>query len=343
MKTINLLLVVLLLVAGINSPIFAEISNVNIYNKRIPTKSAEIDASLYLTVYEPADSAKHPAIVMCPGSWEYGDAWNLYFPPFTPEFIASQGFVAVVWDPRGSFMVNPSGGPLMSLDPKDYGIGRSDPSVPPSIIMLNKTLINDLYDVITFANNMDNVIENKITLMGFSHGATYPIIEKAVKKDKRVSTIISIEPIGDESSMVDLLIGNVPIIGDALVNLSSSIPENVYDILWELLKNSPLQIMGLATKYINDIDCPLVVVQSEQYHAAVSAAIFGGQATSPGVSLYNAATNVPYKLLNRNSENAAADELIDFFPSPIWNDGELFCDYFVDYVKPVILQYSGNY
>jgi len=73
MKTINLLIVALLLATGINSTIFAEISNVNIYNKRIPTKSAEIDASLYLTVYEPADNAIHPAIVMCPGSWEYGD------------------------------------------------------------------------------------------------------------------------------------------------------------------------------------------------------------------------------------------------------------------------------
>jgi hypothetical protein len=343
MRKVYLMLFVLILLGNFVIPVCAETSDVKISHKRISTKSADSRGSLYLTIYEPTDNQNHPAFVICPGSWEDSEAWDLYFPPFSREFIAKQGFVVVGWDPRGSFMANPASmGVPTSLDPEKYGIGRSFPPYPPSILMLNETLIDDLYDVITYASNLKSVLPNKITLMGFSHGATYPIIEKSVKKDRRVSTIVSIEPIGDEASLVDMIIGNVPVVGDMAVGAASLIPENLYDrVLWEPLKNIPPHIMGLATSYIDGVNCPLIVMQSEQFHASFTAPIFGGECKLPGVSLYNSATKVPYKRLNRNPVNASGDELTDFFPSPIWNDGDLFTDYFINYIKPVVLRYAG--
>ena len=182
-----------------------------------------------------------------------------------------------------------------------------------------------------------NVKKNNITLMGFSHGATYPVVENVVKKDKRVSALVLIEPIGDESSLVDMLAGNIPVAGDIFVTASKFVPENIYDrLLWEPLKQVPPHIMGLATKYAADISIPVIIIQSEQFHASVTAPIFGGECTSPGVTLYTLLVNAPYKRLNRNTPNANANDLYDFFPSPIWEDGELFCDYFVNDIKPVI-------
>ena len=322
--------------------VYAENSDneLNIISKIIRTTSANLNASIYTKTYVPADNQKHPAIVMCPGSWEYSAAWDLYFPPFTPEFIAKQGFVVVTWDPRGSFMANPGGLDqlqFVTTDLSNYGIGRSFPPIPPSILMLNETLINDLYDVITYANNLDSVLKNKITLMGFSHGSTYPFIEKVYKNDKRVSSIVAIEPIGDESSLIDMLVGNLPVAGDALVTASKRVPENIYDrLLWEPLQQIPPHIMGLATKYAAAVRIPVIVIQSEQFHASVTAPIFGGECTSPGVTLYASLINVPYKRLNRNTPDAEVDELYDFFPAPIWEDGELFCDYFINDIKPII-------
>jgi pimeloyl-ACP methyl ester carboxylesterase len=311
-------------------------SQFNIITKRVKSTSANINASLYTKTYIPSDNQKHPAIVMCPGSWEYSAAWELYYPPFTPEFIAKENFVVVTWDPRGSFMANP-GAPSISLDPNKYGIGKSYPPYPPSIIMLNETIVDDLYDIITYTNSLDNVEKNKITVMGFSHGATYPVIEKAVKNDTRISSLVLIEPIGDESSVVDMLVGNVPVVGDTLVNLSKTIPESVYEsLLWRPLYILPPHIMGLATKYAGEIKIPVIVIQSEQFHASITAPIFGGECTSPGVTLYASLTNSPYKRLNKNEPNTNVSNLTDFFPSPIWNDGDLFCDYFVNYIEPII-------
>jgi pimeloyl-ACP methyl ester carboxylesterase len=319
-----------------------QVKGLNVFSKRIRTTSANINALLYIKVYEPKDNQKYPAIVMCPGSWEYSEAWFLYFPPFTPEFIANQGFVVVTWDPRGSFMANPGGLDqlqFVTTDIDKYGIGKTIPPFPPSILMLNETLINDLYDVITYTNSLDSVLKNKTTIIGFSHGATYPVIEKAVKKDKRVASLVLIEPIGDESSAVDMLVGNIPYIGDPLVYASKSIPEKTYNrFLWDPLKKFPPHIMGLATKYAADIKIPVIVIQSEQFHASVSAPIFGGECTSPGVTLYESLINTPYKRLNRNTPNADINDLYDFFPSPIWEDGELFCDFFINDIKPIISQ-----
>jgi len=157
------------------------------------------------------------------------------------------------------------------------------------------------------------------------------------KTDERVSALVLIEPIGDESSVVDMVVGNIPNIGDTLVNVSKAIPENVYDrILWEPLKNLPVPILGLATEYASGITIPVFVIQTEQFHASITAPIFGGECTSPGVTLYTSLTNTPYKKLNRNAPNADISEIYDFFPAPIWDDGELFCEYFTNEIKPVI-------
>jgi pimeloyl-ACP methyl ester carboxylesterase len=313
-------------------------SQLNIITKRVKATTANLKASIYTKTYVPADNQKHRAIVMCPGSWEYSAAWEFYYPPFTPEFIAKQGFIVVTWDPRGSFMANP-GPSTEPLNPKAYGIGKSFPPYPPEILMLNETIIDDLYDVITYANSLDRVRKNKITVMGFSHGATYPVTEKVIKKDKRVSSLVLIEPIGDESSLVDMLVGNVPVVGDALVNISKAIPENVYEsLLWRPLYIIPPHITGLATKYAKDIKIPVIIIQSEQFHASLTAPIFGGKSTSQGVTLYASLTNTPYKQLNRNAANADINNLVDFFPAPIWEDGELFCDYFINDIIPVITQ-----
>ena len=317
-----------------------QVNELNIYSERINAISADVNAKIYTKIYEPADNKKHPVIVMCPGSWEYSAAWDLYFPPFTPEFIAKEGFVVVTWDPRGSFMANPGGLDqlqFITADLSNYGIGKTTPPFPPSILMLNETLIDDLYDVITYANSLDSAYKNNITLMGFSHGATYPIIEKVTKIDERVSALVLIEPIGDESSLVDMVAGNIPNIGDTLVNISKAIPENIYDrMLWEPLENLPVPIIGLATKYASNITVPVFVIQTEQFHASFTAPIFGGECTSPGVTLYESLTNTPYKKLNRNAPNAGISEIYDFFPAPIWNDGELFCGYFINEIEPVI-------
>lgn len=333
----NLLFLYIIFIIFTTAYAKGQVNELNIYSERIEAISANINAKIYTKIYEPIDNEKHPAIVMCPGSWEYSAAWDLYFPPFTPEFIAKEGFVVVTWDPRGSFIANPGGSDELQFDLSNYGIGRSTPPFPPSILMLNETLIDDLYDVITYANSLDRAQKNNITIIGFSHGATYPIIEKVTKTDERVSALVLIEPIGDESSVVDMVVGNIPNIGDTLVNVSKAIPENVYDrILWEPLKNLPVPILGLATEYASGITIPVFVIQTEQFHASITAPIFGGECTSPGVTLYTSLTNTPYKKLNRNAPNADISEIYDFFPAPIWDDGELFCEYFTNEIKPVI-------
>ncbi|MDY7018041.1 MAG: hypothetical protein SVK44_07515 [Nitrospirota bacterium] len=72
--------------------------------QRIPTQGGGIKGELVVHVLKADPSPNAPVIVLCPGSWEYSKAWEVYFPPFTPEFLAKRGFVAVTWDPRGAFM-----------------------------------------------------------------------------------------------------------------------------------------------------------------------------------------------------------------------------------------------
>ncbi len=304
--------------------------------QRIPTQGGGIKGDLVVHVLEADPSPNAPVIVLCPGSWEYSKAWEVYFPPFTPEFLAKRGFVVVTWDPRGAFMLGAGAAtPQEFLEPNRYGLGASSP-FPPAVLMLSLTFVEDYERILSFTESLGGINKENISVVGFSHGATYPVIEKVLMADKRVKLIFSIEPVGDEASLVDMVVGPLPGVGPALTNLAGQVPEGVYErALWEPLEG--LGFVGLATNYAPKLDIPLFVVQGERFHASASGIINAGQCTLPGVSLYEAATNVPFKKLNRNPDNAPAGALTDFFPSPIWDDGKLLCEYFVNYVEPAIL------
>jgi hypothetical protein len=308
--------------------------------QRIPTQGGGNKGELVVHVLKANPSPNAPVIVLCPGSWEYSKAWEVYFPPFTPEFLAKRGFVVVTWDPRGAFMLGAGAQtPQEFLDPNRYGLGASSP-FPPALLMLSRTFVEDYERILSFTGSLEGIDKEKIAVVGFSHGATYPVIEKVLMGDKRVKLIFSIEPVGDEASLVNMILGPLPGVGPALTNLAGQVPEGVYErALWEPLEG--LGFVGLATQYASKLDVPLFIVQSERFHASVSGIVKAGQCTLPGVSLYEAATNVPFKKLNRNPDNAPAGALTDFFPSPIWYDGELLCDYFVNYVEPAVL--GGGY
>lgn len=310
--------------------------------QRIPTQGGGIKGELVVHVLKASPSPNAPVVVLCPGSWEYSKAWEVYFPPFTPEFLAKRGFVVVTWDPRGAFMFGAGAAtPQEFLEPNRYGLGASSP-FPPAVLMLSRTVVEDYERILSFTESLDGIDKEKIVVAGFSHGASYPVIEKVLMADKRVKLIFSIEPVGDEASLVNMAVSPLPGVGPALTNLAGQVPEGLYErALWEPLEG--LGFVGLPTHYASKLDIPLFVVQGERFHASVSGIINAGQCTLPGVSLYEAATNVPFKKLNRNPDNAPAGALTDFFPAPIWDDGELLCEYFVNYVEPAILGGSNAY
>jgi len=53
--------------------------------QRIPTQGGGIKGELVVHVLKAGPSPNAPVIVLCPGSWEYSKAWEVYFPPFTPD------------------------------------------------------------------------------------------------------------------------------------------------------------------------------------------------------------------------------------------------------------------
>jgi len=161
---------------------------------------------------------------MCPGSIEPASNWDFYFPPFTSQFLAERGFIVVLWGHRGSFTLPVLGGDPMVIshyfDPERYAIGKSS-RYPSAILMLSVYFVDDLERVIEYAyNEVPLVDKTNIGVVGFSHGATYPIIEQAVKQDDRVKLIYAIGPMGDEASLLDMVLGPVPVIGPAIVNIS---------------------------------------------------------------------------------------------------------------------------
>jgi len=303
------------------------------FETRIPTDGGDISGSLAIKVHQPVEEGRYPSFVMCPGSWEPSAAWNVYFKPFTPEFIASRGYVVISWDPRGSFMLYAGANEITDyLDPARYGIGDSSP-FPPAILMESTFFVEDLYNVITFANDLPKVREDEIGIIGFSHGASYPIIEKVMLNDDRVKLIVSIEPIGDEASLVAMLTSGIPVIEEVMQSLIRALPEKIFDLIWGLLR--VLKTVGLPSHYIEDLDCDLIVIQSTKYHASLGLST----CVEPGLTVYNGAVNSPYRRLNRNPPNIEIDqehlEDYDWFPAPIWGDGDLFCQYFIDCVKPL--------
>jgi hypothetical protein len=298
------------------------------FKTKISTNGGGIPGELALTVYQPTNRTKHRAFVMCPGSWEYGKAWDVYFPPFTPEFIAAQGYTVVTWDPRGTFMLATGWQELSDLfEPERYGVGHSS-LYPPSILPPDsKFVVEDLYNVITYTAALPGVKE--IGIIGFSHGASYPIIEKVTLDDDRIGLIIAIEPIGDETSLASMLS-----FGDSMISLVGTIPTRAFDVCWSALRI--FGVLGLPSHYINSLDCDLLVVQSLQYHASLSGLLGIGTCVDPGLFVYD---NAPgYRRLNRNLPGTEIDRTrlgdYDWFPAPIWEDGDLLCEYFMDCVEP---------
>jgi len=141
--------------------------------------------------------------------------------------------------------------------------------------------------------------------------------------DKRVKLIFSIEPMGDEASLVNMVVGPLPGVGPALTNMAGQVSEGVYErALWEPLEG--LGFVGLATNYAPKLDIPLFVVQGERFHASASGIINAGQCTLPGVSLYEAATNVPFKKLNRNPITHPQEPSLTSSPRPYGTMGSCF-------------------
>jgi len=299
-----------------------------VYKTKISTNGGGIPGELALTVYQPTNSTKHRAFVMCPGSWEYGKAWDVYFPPFTPEFIADQGYTVVTWDPRGTLMLAAGFHEFSDLfETERYGVGHSS-LCPPSILPLDsESVVEDLYNVITYTADLPGVEE--IGIIGFSYGASYPIIEKVALDDYRIRLIMAIEPIGDEESIASMLS-----LGDSMTSLVGMIPTRAFDVCWRALRI--FGVLGLPSHYINSLDCDLLIVQSLQYHASLSGLLGIGTCVDPGLFVYD---NAPgYHRLNRNPPGVDVDRTrlkdYDWFPAPIWEDGELLCQYFIDCVEP---------
>ena len=284
--------------------------------ERISTEGGGIKGELVVHVLKANPPSNAPVLVLCPGSWEYSKAWEVYFPPFTPEFLAKRGFVVVTWDPRGAFMFGAGAAkPQDFLELNRYGLGPSSP-FPPAVLMLTRTFVEDYERVLRFTDSLEGIDKEKIAVIGFSHGATYPVIEKVLMADKRVKLIFSIEPMGDEASLVDMVLGPLPGVGPALTNMAESVPEGLYEqALWKPLEG--LGFLGLATRYAPKLDIPLFIVQGARFHASVSGVLGVGKCTLPGVTLYEAAKNVPLKRLNRNPVNVPVEALSDFFPPPI--------------------------
>lgn len=312
---------------------------IEFYETIISTNGGGIPGRIALEVYQPKADGKFNAFVMCPGSWEPSEAWGVYFPPFTPEFIAGQGYVVICWDPRGSFMAGAAASEALDyLDPDRWGIGESS-IFPPAIMLMSEVFVEDLYEVITFANNLEKVKKDEIGIIGFSHGASYPIAEKVLMQDDRVKLIAAIEPLADERSLIAMATSSFPPVMDAATHLFNSIPHQLIDLIWSAL--SHLGIVGLPSHFIEDLDCDLIVVQSEQYHASLSGMLGLGSCREPGLTLYNSAVNARYRKLNRNPPGIAIDETnlddYDWFPSPLWDDGELLCQYFVECIEPRVV------
>jgi len=315
------------------------VPGIRTFTTRIGTDGGGIDGELCVTVYQPDDGKEHPAFVMCPGSWECGKAFDVYFTPFTPEFVASQGYTVVTWDPRGTFMLAAGlSKPGDLLERERYGIGRST-LCPPSIMPFDSEyVIEDLYNVITYASELPGVNEDRMGIIGFSYGASYPIIEKVALNDDRIDLILAIEPLGDEASLISLLTSIIPVVGEHIAALVRQIPGAVFDVLWRSLM--VFKTLGLPSHYIEDLDCDLMVVQSLRYHASLNGMLGIGICVDPGVFVYNHAKNAPYRRFNRNEPNIDIDldrfDEYDWFPAPLWDDGDLLCEYFVECVEPRI-------
>ena len=313
-------------------------SGISVEQFYIDTDGGGIEGKLYLTVFTPNITGNLPTLILCPGSVEPASNWDFYFPPFTPLFLAERGFKVVLWDPRGSFTLPVLGGDPTVIshyfDPERYAIGKSSP-YPPAVLMLSVFFVDDLEKVIEHTyEKLPSVDKNNIGIIGFSHGATYPLIEQAIYNDTRVKLIFAIEPMGDEASLVDMAVGTIPIVGNAAVNMADSIPQLVYDrALWEPLYNG-LGILGVATKYGDRVSCPVYIIQTEQYHVSLSVMIGIGECTSPGLSIYESLTNTTFKKFNNEPPNINVDEINNFFPAPIWYDGELLVEYFIENIEP---------
>jgi pimeloyl-ACP methyl ester carboxylesterase len=314
-------------------------TGIEVIEEDIPTDGGGVKGNLHLTIFKPAISGPLPTVILCPGSVEPASNWDFYFPPLTPQFFAKRGFMTVMWDPRGSFTMPPLGGALTlsnMLDTERYAVGESS-SYPSAILMLSKYFVDDLEKVITYTyNELSQVDVKNIAVTGFSHGATYPLIEQVIYNDNRVKLIFAIEPMGDETSLIDMFLGLLPGVGPALVDITEDIPQSLYDtILWEPLYNG-LGILGVATKYAAQISCPVFIIQSERYHASMSGTFNIAECKSPGLSMYAAITNSPFKKFNKEAANISVEEIKDFFPAPLWDDGQLLCDYFIEYIEPML-------
>jgi hypothetical protein len=314
-------------------------SGIRTFTTKIGTDGGGINGELFVTVYQPDDGKEHPAFVMCPGSWEYGKGFEVYFAPFTPEFVASQGYTVVTWDPRGTFMLAAGWSkPGDLLERERYGIGRST-LCPPSILPFDSEyVIEDLYNVITYASELPGVNEDRMGIIGFSYGASYPIIERVALNDDRIDLIVAIEPLGDEASLISLVTSIIPVVGEYIPALVRQIPGVVFDVLWSFLR--VFKTLGLPRHYLEDLDCDLMVVQSLRYHASLSGMLGIGTCVDPGVFVYDHAKNAPYRRFNRNEPNIDIDlerfDEYDWFPAPLWYDGDLLCEYFGECVEPRI-------
>ncbi|MDY7018042.1 MAG: hypothetical protein SVK44_07520 [Nitrospirota bacterium] len=89
--------------------------------------------------------------------------------------------------------------------------------------MLSRTFVEDYERILSFTESLEGINKENISVAGFSHGATYPVIEKVLMADKRVKLIFSIEPVGDEASLVNMVLGPLPGVGPALTNLAGQV------------------------------------------------------------------------------------------------------------------------
>ena len=317
-----------------------ESSGIEVFEEDIITNGGGIEGKLHLTIFRPSLQGPLPAIILCPGSVEPASNWDFYFPPLTPQFFAKRGFITILWDPRGSFTLPVLGGDPFVIshyfDSERYAIGESS-RFPSAILMLSKYFVDDLERVITYTyDELSGVDVNNIGVVGFSHGATYPLIEQAIYNDNRIKLIYAIEPMGDEASLIDMFFNPMPGIGPLLVNTAENIPQSLYEtFLWEPLYNG-LGILGVATKYADRVSCPVFIIQSERYHASMSGTLRIGECKSPGLTMYSSITNSPFKKFNREPANIPVKEIEDFFPAPLWDDGQLLCDYFIEYIEPML-------
>ncbi|PKK85358.1 MAG: hypothetical protein CVT48_05715 [Thermoplasmata archaeon HGW-Thermoplasmata-1] len=277
------------------------------YNEiRIDTSGGGFPGFIVMDVYAPVteDNETLPVFVWCPGSNEGAAGWPHYFPPFTPREVARKGYISVAWDPRGAWDYNYLYPDYISDAPTGIS-GRSSPA---------PTLINQPYDnamykqedfraVCEYARTLPGADPDRIGIIGFSHGGSYPICAVDNFKMDYVKLIVTIEPVMSPE------------------NIEAVVPAPAGTV-WgtACIEDWPID-------HIGNLTCNVIVLHAESHHASTPE-----KYRENAVLAYNGAKKAPVRIVNYEAPNrpdldsSKLDEY-SWFSGMIWDHGTALLDY----------------